>query len=79
MRWVRIGLPVAIVLGGVAMMIIEPGIIGVEGAMLMFSAALSIWLLNWLFRYGARGDLARDDEEAARAYFDEHGRWPDDG
>jgi hypothetical protein len=31
--------------------------------------------LVWL---AYRGDSARDDEDAARAYFDTHGRWPDD-
>ena len=35
-------------------------------------------LLNVLFRYGVAGDSERDDEDAARAYFDEHGHWPDE-
>jgi hypothetical protein len=26
----------------------------------------------------AVGDSERDEEEAARRYFDEHGRWPDE-
>ena len=44
---------------------------------LFFSAATAILLLNVLFRIGVEGDKERDREEEARAYFDEHGRWPD--
>jgi hypothetical protein len=36
---------------------------------------LSLLALIWI---AARGDKARDEEDAARAYFDAHGRWPDD-
>ena len=46
------------------------------GAMFM-SAATAVLLLNFLFRMGVEGDKERDREEAARAYFDEHGRWPE--
>jgi hypothetical protein len=31
-----------------------------------------------LFRIGVEGDKDRDREDAARAYFDEHGHWPDE-
>ena len=37
-----------------------------------------ILLLNVLYRVGVSGDRERDDEEAARDYFDAHGRWPDE-
>jgi len=50
-----------------------------EGGALVVSAGLSVWLLNVLHRIGVRGDRERDREARARAYFDEHGRWPDDG
>ncbi len=49
-----------------------------EGGALIISAGLSVWLLNVLFRVGVRGDRERDREAAARTYFDEHGRWPDE-
>lgn len=35
----------------------------------------SIAALAWV---AARGHADRDAEDAARAYFDEHGRWPDE-
>jgi hypothetical protein len=53
------------------------GGVGLAAGALFFSAASAILLLNVLFRIGVEGDKERDREEAARAYFDEHGRWPD--
>jgi hypothetical protein len=44
-------------------------IIGVLGAILLIVVIL--WSL-------ATGRHDRDHEEAARRYFDEHGRWPDE-
>ena len=51
---------------------------GLEGFAMAIGVAGSILLLNVLYRIGVSGDRERDDEEAARAYFDEHGRWPDE-
>jgi hypothetical protein len=34
--------------------------------------------LNVVFRLGVEGDRERDQEEAARRYFDEYGHWPDE-
>jgi hypothetical protein len=34
--------------------------------------------LTLVFRVGVAGDRDRDEEHAARAYFDEHDRWPDE-
>jgi hypothetical protein len=44
-------------------------IIGVLGGILLI--AVILWAL-------ATGRNDRDDEEAARRYFDEHGHWPDE-
>lgn len=38
--------------------------------------AITVWLLNWLYRLGVQSADDREREEAARRYFDEHGRWP---
>jgi hypothetical protein len=75
---VRYVLPLLLFLGGIAMFAIEPNSIGVEGLAMASGAALSVLLLNWLFRQGVRGDRERDAEEAAREYYAEHGRWPDE-
>jgi hypothetical protein len=75
---VRYVLPLLLFLGGIAMFAIEPNSIGVEGLAMATGAALSVLLLNWLFRQGVRGDRERDADEAAREYYAEHGRWPDE-
>jgi low temperature requirement protein LtrA len=75
---VRYVLPGVIALGGVVVLIFNHSINGVEGFAMFIGVAGSILLLNVLYRVGVSGDAERDSEEAARTYFDEHGRWPDD-
>jgi hypothetical protein len=76
---VRYLLPLAIFLLGVGLLIIDSGgMVGVEGFFMATGAALSVLLLNWLFRLGAEGDRERDAEEAARNHFTRTGRWPDE-
>ena len=75
---VRYVLPAAVVLVGVVILILDSSLIGLEGFVLFTAAGSSILLLNVLHRIGVSGDRDRDAEEEARAYFDEHGRWPDD-
>jgi hypothetical protein len=78
MRFVRYGLPVVLLLVGIAFLIIEPNSTGLEGFCAGAGAAMALLLLNVLFRAGVQGDRDRDREEDARAYFDAHGRWPDE-
>ncbi|CAN5135395.1 hypothetical protein BH20ACT16_BH20ACT16_01110 [soil metagenome] len=73
---VRYVLPAVIVLAGVIVLILNQSISGLEGFAMGIGVAASILLLNILYRVGVSGDRERDDEEAARVYFDEHGRWP---
>jgi hypothetical protein len=73
---IRYGLPAVTVLGGLIAVIVRPDLW--EGAAAIIGAGLSIALLNVLHRIGVHGDLDRDREAAARAYFDAHGRWPDE-
>lgn len=47
------------------------------GAMFIGSA-IAVLMINFFFRLGVEGDKDRDREEAARAYFDQHGHWPDE-
>jgi hypothetical protein len=79
MSAVRIWLPVTILVAGVLLVIVRGGDeTSIEGAAALWGAGLSVALLNWLHRMGVTGDSSRDEEDAARAYFDQHGRWPDD-
>jgi hypothetical protein len=77
MKLVRTWLPIAIIVAGFVVAI-ATGFSenGVEGGTLLVAAGLSVWLLNLLYRVGVKGDRERDEEDRARAYFDEHGYWP---
>jgi len=72
---IRYVLPVVVSLAGVVIMAMGSET-DLEGGASILSAGLAIYFINWLFRIGADGDLERDREDAAREYFDLHGRWP---
>ena len=79
MRFVRLWLPLAIIAGGLAIIIATGGSEdGLEGGFLTIGAGLSVWLLNIMYRVSVKGERDRDREDEARAYFDEHGYWPDE-
>jgi hypothetical protein len=44
----------------------------------LVAAAGGVAAMIWLIVVAFQGDPERRAEEAARAYFDEHGRWPDE-
>jgi hypothetical protein len=73
---IRYGIPLVLFVAG-AIVTATAGNVGLAAGALFFSAATAILLLNVLYRMGVEGDKERDREEAARRYFDEHGRWPD--
>jgi hypothetical protein len=74
---VRYVLPAAVVLGGLVVMALGSEA-DLEGGASIVSAGLAIYAMNWLYRASVDGDLVRDEEEAARNYFDVHGRWPEE-
>ena len=74
----RYVLPAVLTLAGVLILIVNDSLNGLEGFVMFIGVGASILLLNVLYRYGVAGDAERDREEAARRYFDEHGRWPDE-
>jgi hypothetical protein len=76
MTLLRYVLPGAVVLAGMIVMALG-GETDLEGGGAIISAGLAIFFINWLFRIGAAGDEEREREEAARVFFDRHGRWPD--
>ncbi|MGP0102897.1 MAG: hypothetical protein ACLPUT_14915 [Solirubrobacteraceae bacterium] len=77
--WLLVGiryvLPAVVTIAGLVMMALG-GETDLEGGASLVSAGLAIYFLNWLFRLGAKGDRERDAEQAARDYFNRHGRWP---
>ena len=76
LRFTRHGIPALAVLAGIVAMCFGTATSLVGGAGLI-GAGLAIWLLSWFYRVGVDGDRAREREERARAYFERHGRWPE--
>lgn len=77
-RFVRYGIGGIMVIGGIVLLVVSPGGFGVEGFSMSTGGGLSVLMLNWMFRLGVSGDREREQEEAARRYFDRHGHWPDE-
>ena len=76
--FVRYGLGVVLVLGGIVLIAINPSGLGVDGFAMAAGGGLSVLLINFLYRLGVSGDLEREREEEARRYLEEHGVWPDE-
>ncbi len=75
----RVWLPLAIAIVGVALVIAGHAKGGLAAAgVVLLGSALIVWMINWLFRMSIESNRERDQEEEARRYFDEHGRWPDE-
>jgi hypothetical protein len=77
MNAVRYGIPLVLFVAGTVISMTS-GRLGVAAGAMFVSAATAVLLLNVLYRIGVEGDKERDREEAARRFFDEHGRWPDE-
>jgi hypothetical protein len=75
---VRYWLPAVVTLAGILVMVIGRDVVALEGGAGIVGAGLSIWLLNFLYRVGAHDDVDRDEEDAARDFYDSHGHWPDE-
>ncbi|MEA2386694.1 MAG: hypothetical protein QOJ22_868 [Thermoleophilaceae bacterium] len=76
---VRYVVPAALLVAGVACLFVVNDSARLEAWAGLTGAGLSVFLLNLLYRVGVQGDEERQQgEEAARAYFDEHGEWPEE-
>ncbi len=71
---VRYGIPAAFVVVGFVVLIVTGDFVSWAG---FVGAGLAVLLLNVLYRVSFEGESDRDREQEARAYFDRHGRWPD--
>jgi hypothetical protein len=77
---VRYVVPAAILLAGLVVFAVVPDReVALEIGAMFAGVAIAVFLLNFFFRMGVSGDVERDREDAARAYFDAHGHWPDEG
>ncbi len=77
-RLVRFWFPLVLIVVAVAMLIISPDIVGIEGFALMFGGALGVIVSNRIHRMGLAGERDRDAELDARAFLDRYGVWPDE-
>jgi hypothetical protein len=78
-KLVRTWLPATIIVAGLVLAVATGfSETGLEGGTLLVAAGLLVWLINLLYRIGVSGDRDRDAEDRARAYFAQHGRWPDE-
>ena len=75
---VRYGIPAALIIGGIVLAVVGSGDQRIEGLAMGVGAGLSVLLLNTLYRVGVQGEAEREQEDAAREYYAEHGKWPDD-
>jgi len=66
------------VLAGIVLLVVNPSGLGVDGFAMAVGGGLSVLLINFLYRLGVSGDREREQEENARAYFDQHGEWPEE-
>ena len=78
LTFLRYILPALLVLAGFVVLVVVDGDLRWDGWAMLVGSGLALLLLNVLFRYGVKGDKDRDAEEAARDYFAQHGRWPDE-
>ena len=75
----RVWLPVAIAVAGVVAIIIGHGTDATAAAGVgLLIVALTVWMINWMYRMSVASNRERDREEEAREYFSTHGRWPDE-
>ena len=79
MAFVRYGIPILLALTGIVLLFAADDSVAPEAWAGFTGAGIAVFLLNVLFRIGVEGDLERDREDEARAYFDRHGRWPGEG
>ena len=76
-RIVRVWLPSAIALAGLVLLVAGDDVERGAGIVLIGSA-LMVVLANLFLRLGLSSERDREDDEAKRDYFAQHGRWPDD-
>ena len=76
----RVWLPALIGVAGLALIVAGHGLNDTAAAIgvALVITALIVWMINWMFRMSLESNKDREHEEAAREYFSEHGRWPDE-
>jgi hypothetical protein len=74
---VRYLLPTLLTIAGFMALVLEPRGTTLDGALGLVGAGLAAFLFAFLARL-SMDDSAREEEEDARRFFDEHSYWPDE-
>ena len=77
LRLTRVGVPAALVLAGVVLVLVG-GETATAIGIVLIGAGPIVLALNLLLRLSFADSEERSGEERARRYFSRHGRWPDD-
>jgi ABC-type transport system involved in cytochrome bd biosynthesis fused ATPase/permease subunit len=79
LTFTRVWLPIGIAVVGIVAIVVGHARTATAGAgVVLLGTALIVWMINWLFRMSIESNKEREQEEEARRFFDEHGRWPDE-
>ncbi|MBV8712695.1 MAG: hypothetical protein JOY56_12995 [Solirubrobacterales bacterium] len=79
LKLTRVWLPLAIAAAGVVGIVIGHGRTAAAAAGVgLLIVALTVWMINWMFRMSVQSNRDREREEEAREYFSRTGRWPDE-
>jgi hypothetical protein len=89
LRATRVGVPIALVVAGIVMMVLGHGdytsLLANRDSLLsglgmgLELVALSVLLLNWMIRLTMEGDKDAERDEWARDYYARTGHWPGEG
>jgi threonine/homoserine/homoserine lactone efflux protein len=82
MWFVRYGLPLLLLVSGGVLIGLGHASTRSPAAttgLVLAGLALTVWMLNWLFRMSIESNQDREKEEQARDYFTRHGHWPGEG
>jgi Na+/proline symporter len=74
---VRYVFPALLTIAGFLALVVEPRGTTLDGALGLIGAGFAAFLFAFLARL-SMNDSAREEEEEARRFFDEHGYWPDE-
>ena len=74
---VRYGLPIAIAIAGIVLMIVGSGSIALAAGFVLIGDAAAVFTVNVLARLTISSQDDRDREQQAREIFARTGRWPE--
>ena len=76
---VILGVPVALVVAATVLLAFGGSDSADGAAVMLYGTAVLVAVGSFLLRLGTASGDDREREEAARRFFDEHGRWPGRG